>query len=166
MPLKSDNPRLHELYAADQDERAKVYTAIDDVRALKQRDLMRRDALVEMISKGEIVSPQDLYRAAVIFLHGSEPKDFLAAHRLATMSALRGCEPARWLFAATLDRFLVSTGLPQIYGTQFARDPERNEYRLRLPIDDLGLLNFEKRFFNVPPVSERLAELNGRIREK
>ena len=166
MPSESDNPRLHELYLADQGDRAKVYTSIGDLRSLKHRDSMRRDLVGQMISKGELVSPNDLYRAGVIFLHGSEPKDFLAAHRWATMAAIGGNEAARWLVAASLDRFLMATGLAQIYGTQFAHDPESNQYQLRLPIDDLGLLNFEKRFFNVPPVSDRLSQLNSKMQSK
>ena len=57
----------------------------------------------------------------------------------------------------------MSIGLPQTYGTQFEYNEEDNRYQLRLPIDDTALLHFEKRLLGVPPVMERLAQLNRRI---
>ena len=79
------------------------------------------------------------------------------------LSSIQGHRAARWLAAASLDRFLMSIGLPQTYGTQFEHNEEDNRYQLRLPIDDSAVLHFEKRFFGVPSVMERLAQLNRRI---
>jgi hypothetical protein len=163
MPPETDNLRLEELFAADQKDREKVYSSAKDVEALKERDHDRRRAVVEMMGQGEVNTSNDLYRAAVIFLHGVEPKDFLNAHRLATIASVNGHKPSRWLCAASLDRFLMSIGLPQVYGTQFEHSEDDNRYQLRLPIDDTTVLHFEKRFFGVPPVVERLAQLNRRI---
>ncbi len=163
MPPETDNLRLDDLYAADQKDREKVYDSAEAVEALKQRDAERRRELVEMIGQGAVNTSNDLFHAAVLFLHGAEPKEFLAAHRLATISAINGHRPSRWLAAATLDRFLMSIGLPQTYGTQFEHSEDDNSYQLRLPIDDTTVLHFEKRFFGVPPVVERLAQLNRRL---
>ena len=164
MPPETDNLRLLELYQADQKDREQVYDSADAVKELKSRDAMRRGALAEMISHGEVNTPNDLYHAAVIFLHGSEPKDFLAGHRFASIAAINGHRASRWLMASSLDRFLMAIGLPQTYGTQFEYSEEEGKYQLRLPIDDASILGFEKKFFNVPPVLERLAQLNGRIK--
>lgn len=163
MPPETDNLRLDELYAADQKDREKVYSSAEEIEALKARDQERRRELVAMIGQGAVNTSNDLFHAAVLFLHGSEPKEFLSAHRLATIAAINGHRPSRWLAAATLDRFLMSIGLPQTYGTQFEHSDEDNTYQLRLPIDDTTVLHFEKRFFGVPPVVERLAQLNRRI---
>jgi hypothetical protein len=160
MPPETDNLRLEELHAADQKDREKVLTSPREVEALKTRDLERRKEVQEQFTRGEVNTVNDLYRAAVIFLHGAEPKDFLVAHRLSVMAAINGHRPSRWLAAASLDRFLMSMGLPQTYGTQFEHAAEDNRYQLRLPIDDSTLLHFEKRFFSVPSVMERLAQLN------
>ena len=162
MPPETDNLRVSELYAADQKDRERVYASVADVAALKERDRLRRDEARELMGRGEVNTPNDLYRAGVLFLHGAEPKDFLTAHRLAVLSAISGHGGARWLSAASLDRFLMSVGLPQTYGTQFEHNDEANGYQLRLPIDDSAVLHFEKRFFGVPPVVERLAQLNRR----
>ena len=163
MPPETDNLRLEELYAADQKDREKVYSAAKDIEELKVRDQERRKEVITMIGQGAVNTPKDLYHAAVLFLHGAEPKEFLTAHRLAVMSAILGHRPSRWLAAAGLDRFLMSIGLPQTYGTQFEHDKAENRYQLRLPIDDATVLHFEKRFFGVPPVIERIAQLNRRI---
>ena len=163
MPPETDNLRVEELHAADQKDREKVYSNAKDVEALKLRDLERRKELLELVGRGEINTQNDLYRAAVVFLHGAEPKDFLTAHRMAVVSAIQGHRNARWLAAASLDRFLMSIGLPQTYGTQFEHNEEDNRYQLRLPIEDSTVLHFEKRFFGVPPVIERLGQLNRRI---
>lgn len=164
MPPETDNLRLAELYQADQKDREKVYDSESAVRELKHRDAMRRALVAEMMGQGQVNTPHDLYHAAVILLHSSEPKDFLAAHRLASLAAVNGHRLSRWLLAASLDRFLMSVGLAQVYGTQFEHDPEENKYQLRLPIDDALVLPFEKGLLNVPPVAERLAQLNARIR--
>ena len=165
MPPETDNLRLDDLHAADQKDREKVYTSVQDVEELKARDSERRHELVEMIGQGGVNTSNDMYHAAVLFLHGTEPKEFLSSHRLATMAAINGHRPSRWLAAASLDRFLMSIGLPQTYGTQFEHNEEDNRYQLRLPIDDTTVLHFEKRFFDVPPVVERLSQLNRRIQQ-
>ena len=163
MPPETDNLRVEELHLADQKDRENVYSSAADVSALKERDLARRKEVSDLISRGEINTQNDLYRAAVIFLHGAEPKDFLTSHRLAVIASIQGHRAARWLCASSLDRFLMSIGLPQTYGTQFEHNEEDNRYQLRLPIDDAAVLHFEKRFFGVPSVMERLAQLNRRI---
>ncbi len=163
MPPETDNLRVEELHAADQKDRERVYSSPKEVEALKTRDLARRKELLELMSRGEVNTQNDLYRAAVVFLHGAEPKDFLIAHRLSTTASIQGHRAARWLCAASLDRFLMSMGLPQTYGTQFEHNEEENRYQLRLPIDDAAVLHFEKRFFGVPSVMERLSQLNKRI---
>ncbi|MDX6769556.1 MAG: hypothetical protein SF051_08495 [Elusimicrobiota bacterium] len=160
MPPETDNLRLEELFAGDQKDRETVLSTAAQVENLRTRDLARRKEVFEMMSQGQVNTVNDLYRAAVIMLHGAEPKEFLAAHRLAVMASVNGHKPARWLSAASLDRFLMSIGLPQTYGTQFEHNADDGRYQLRLPIDDSTLLHFEKRFFNVPAVIERLAQLN------
>jgi len=165
MPPETDNLRIEELHAADQADRQRVLTSAKEIEALKKRDLARRQEVLELIARGEVNTQKDLYRCAVIFLHGAEPKDFVVSHRLAMMAAINGDRPSRWLAAASLDRFLMSLGLPQVYGTQFEHDAEQNRYQLRLPIDDSAILHFEKRFFGVPSVMERLSQLNRKASE-
>lgn len=166
MPPETDNLKLQELYQADQKDRERIYETPEALKELRHRDAMRKTLVYEMASKGEVNTANDLYHAAVILLHGSEPKDFLAAHRYSMIASINGHKPSRWMAAASLDRFLMAVGLPQVYGTQFEHNPDENKYQLRLPIDDAHILHFEKKFFGVPPVLERLQQLNGRIKTR
>ncbi|MBI5622622.1 MAG: hypothetical protein HY924_02455 [Elusimicrobia bacterium] len=158
-----DNSRLHELYLGDQKDRESVYHSKARVDDLSARDKLRRGLVYEMISQDAVKSGVDLYHAAVILQHGSEAKDFLAAHRLAVLAAIAGHRPARWLLAASLDRFLSAVGQPQVYCTQFEFDEGENKYRLRLPIEESSIMPSEKGMLDVPSVGERLSQLNGRI---
>ncbi len=163
MPPETDNLLLQEIFEADQKDRTKVYTTPAGMEELRFRDRERLRRVHEMMSMGQINTALDLYHAGVIYQHGSEPQEFLTAHRMANLSAMMGHRPARWLSAAALDRFLMSLGLSQVYGTQFEHNTHENRYQLRLPIDDSRVLSFEKRFLDVPLVADRLSQLNGRI---
>ncbi|MDE2039132.1 MAG: hypothetical protein KGO96_06060 [Elusimicrobia bacterium] len=159
--MPEDNARLRQLYQADQKDRERPYDSPEAVKGLRGRDAARKAVVLELIRLDELVTPLDRYHAAVILLHGGEPQDFLCAHRLACLSAMAGHRPARWLSAATLDRFLMAVGLAQVYGTQFEYDQASGYYQLRLPLDDSRLLASEKAFLDVPAIIERLTKLNA-----
>lgn len=164
MPPETDNLQLEELFQADQKDRERVYDSPESSRELREKDRSRRLRVFAMIDLKEVNTKKDLYHAAVILHHGDEPNDFLTANRLAAVSAMMGHRGARWLFAASLDRYLMSSNLPQVYGTQFEYNPRIKRYELRLPMADAVYLGFEKEFLGVPAVSTRLDELNARIK--
>lgn len=166
MPPETDNLQLEELFQEDQSDRSKVYETKDEINKLKARDAARRKRLVMMMELGEVKTKNDLYHAAVIFQHGEDPADFLIAHRLSSLAAVMGHKTARWLMAATLDRFLTTLGQGQVYGTQFEYNAREKAYQLKLPVQDSLLLSFEKEFLGVPSVAERLKQLNGQIGKK
>ncbi len=58
------------------------------------------------------------YHAAFIFQHGGDPVSYLRAHHAAVVSTELGHPKAPWIAAASLDRYLLSVGQDQIYGTQ------------------------------------------------
>ena len=161
MPPETDNLQLEELFQDDQKDRERVYETSDDVAKLKERDAARLKRTYMMMDLGEIRTTKDLYRAAVILQHGHNASDFLTAHRLATLSAVLGHKTARWLLAASLDRYLMAVGQPQVYGTQFEYGAAEKRYQLKLPISDTIFLEFEKGMLGVPSVAERLKQLNS-----
>jgi hypothetical protein len=70
---------------------------------------------------------------------------------LAVIAVSKGYD-ARWISAATLDRYLLATGKNQIYGTQF-RSNERDE-DVREPVD-LGIVSdAERTELNVPTLKD------------
>ncbi|HAH08359.1 MAG TPA: hypothetical protein DCM05_17845 [Elusimicrobia bacterium] len=165
MPPETDNLKLEEIFLDDQKDRERVYDSSEEVAKLKERDAQRRKRVYVMMDLGEIRTMKDLYRASVILQHGHDAADFLTAHRLATLSAILGHKTARWLLAATLDRYLMAIDQPQVYGTQFEYSASEKRYQLKLPIGDAMFLDFEKELLGVPTVAERLKQLNSQFKK-
>jgi hypothetical protein len=165
MPPEVDNPRLLEIFQEDQTEREKVYDDPRQVSRLKEMDTARRKRIIVMMELGEVKTKNDFYHAAVLFQHGDKPEDFLAAHRLSALAAILGHKTARWLMAASLDRYLMSIGHPQIYGTQFEFNPSEKRYQLKLPVGEATMLPSEKELLGIPSINERLSQLNVRSKK-
>lgn len=108
---------LKTLFDADQADRANP-SAIDWA-VVGKRDRERFDRTKQLVAGGRLHTAEDFYRAAFIFQHGHEPDSYLMAHSLAMIAMACGKQQASWLAAATLDRYLINTGQPQIYGTQY-----------------------------------------------
>ncbi len=112
-----DNPRLAELYTQDQ-------AGGREAEALRSsRDAALRSGALRLLDAGEVRTAVDHYRAAMILQHGNDSTDFRRAHDLASTAVEIGSERARWLAVASLDRYLISTGQPQRYATQFLETP-------------------------------------------
>ena len=118
----SDNVKLTDLFNVDQAAR-KGKTI--DWSKLNTEDEKRRQEVHQMLQTGEIQTGNDYYHAALIYQHGQRHEDFLLAHVLAVNAISLGNKAARWLSAATLDRYLLAVSQPQIYGTQFESSPDK-----------------------------------------
>lgn len=112
----TDNVQLTQLFRVDQAARQGKNI---DWPKLSAEDEVRRQEVHRMLDAGEVRTASDYFHAALVFQHGKEPDDYLLAHVLAVNAISLGDKDARWLAAATLDRFLLSVSRPQIYGTQF-----------------------------------------------
>jgi hypothetical protein len=166
MPPETDNLQLEELFDEDQKDRERVYDTPEAVFQLKERDRDRRKRVTTMMELGEVKTKKDLYHAAVIFQHGEVPEDFLTSHRLATVASILGHRTARWLLAASLDRYLMSIGQPQIYSTQFEYNPVEKTYQLKLPVQESIMLSTDKELLGIPSVGDRLKQLNAQIKNQ
>ena len=78
-----------------------------------------------------VLSGERLWKLAMLFQHSQDSKDYLAAMEIATLSAEAGSESGVWLSAAAEDRYLLSIGEKQKWGTQFTK--ESGEWSL-LPV--------------------------------
>jgi hypothetical protein len=76
----------------------------------------------KLLADGALSTAADFRAAAFVFQHGGEPNDYLLAHTLAMIAVAKGEQAALWIATATLDRYLIAVGRPQIYGTQYSRD--------------------------------------------
>lgn len=116
-------------------------------------DAERRDQVRAMLDRGDIRSGRDYWRAGFIFQHGDRPDDFLLAHALATAALSLGEPDGAWLAAASLDRYLVATDRPQIYGTQFIAIPDQPTIQSALDRD--LLTDAIRRATRVPVLTEQ-----------
>lgn len=126
------SPEMERLFREDQEARMK--SPIDWV-ALARGDESRRKRTHELIASHALHTGADFKEAAFIMQHGTTPDDYLLAHSLAMAAMAKGEASAAWIAAATLDRFLWSKNLPQIYGTQ-TKDGGKGGHRTSQPFND------------------------------
>jgi hypothetical protein len=105
----------------------------------------------KLLDAGALKTGLDFYRAAFIFQHGTRPENYLKAHHLAVIAISKGYD-ARWISAATLDRYLQATDKKQIYGTQFRSNGQGE--RVREPVE-LGIVSdAERKELKVPALAD------------
>ena len=124
-------------------------------------DSSRRLRVLELLGQGLITTPESKYYAALILQHtpsfelvSVSAENYLIAHFLAKSAAESGYRPARSLAAVAIDRYLVSQGQPQKYGTQFTLNPE-TRYMEFSPVDP-ETTDEERREWGLPPIAETM----------
>lgn len=85
---------------------------------MEARDAERLAAVHALLAEGRICKPKTAFAAGVVLQHSPKRADFAEAHRLFRHALDQGHEPARRWAALAWDRFLVSGGEPQWFGTQ------------------------------------------------
>lgn len=110
------NAEMSAIFKADQDDRR---TPNIDWAVVGPADEKRRARTQTLLDAGALRSGDDFYHAAFLFQHGGTANDYLKAHLLATIAAVRGATKAVWIASATLDRYLQAIGKPQVLGTQY-----------------------------------------------
>ena len=113
-----DNEELKTLFAQDQADRA-TPVAGGDLLAMAKRDELRLARVKELYAAGAPRTGADWFHAALVLQHGADAADILLAHEMAIAALAAGDPRARWLTAATEDRFLRRIGRPQRFGTQY-----------------------------------------------
>jgi len=113
-----NNAEIAQMYKEDQADRTGDLT-IEKWHAVAERDAKRRERALELVKDGSLTTGTDFYHAAMIFQHAEEPDGYKMAHELAVTAISLGNNNAKWLAAASWDRFLLSIEHKQRYGTQF-----------------------------------------------
>ncbi len=146
-----DNEELIKMYNEDQNAR---YAEKIDWDVLSKQDSLRRIRVHEMLDSGLVITGQDYYRSALIFQHGLEPKDYKMAvdHMKKAIELDSTVNP--WLFAAATDRYLLSIKKPQIYGTQYLRNPTTNKLEIA-PMDTTQVTDKERDYYHVYSLKEQ-----------
>src|SRR5690606_38911922 len=85
---------------------------------LNERDLQRLERVLDLYRQGLVTSPENLYQAATILQHGTDSEHYELAYLLAKHASEQGFEGAESLWKSSYDRWMLSLGKPQVYGTQ------------------------------------------------
>ncbi len=146
--------RLVRLYQQDQSDRTPPADKAIEWAIVGPRDRTRLARVKELYVQGQLRTGSDFYYAGMVLQHGDSPEDFLLAHELCIVAISRGDARARWLAAASEDRYLMNIGRPQRFGTQFRSD---NNGPFHLYTLDTGVTDELRRALEVPPLSEAKA---------
>ena len=147
---------LLKIFEADQKDRDELMKGNTFHRELwpsvAQHDADHRRTVLRMLQRHEVRSANELYLAAFVFQHGQCPEDFRLASTLAQAAIERGSEKAKWLYAASLDRYLLMTNQPQKFGTQFRLGSDGKQELAPL---DPSTTDEERAKYNVPSLGGR-----------
>lgn len=159
--VHSSNAEMKAMFDADQAARQDISKIVP--LELFKADAERRKRTRALVRAGQLGSADDYYHAAFIFQHGSEPADYLLAHTLAVAAVAEGRADAKWIAAATLDRYLQELHQPQIYGTQFTT--EMDGITTQEPYDRELIPDTLRKVLGVPSLADqekRRAEIQAR----
>jgi len=111
---KTQNPpkvsdAIHQLFVEDGEDVTHGISKFSEEQ-LNARGNARREKVKALLAAGELKTGEDFQEAAFIFQHGNNTDDCLFAHILAMEAMLKGSDEAKWIEAATLDRYLQSIG--------------------------------------------------------
>jgi hypothetical protein len=134
-----------------------------------EREKMREVRALEIYQsfrEGTIeLSPLAILHLAWIFHHRGSSEDYKTAFELAKEASEQGEDQALWLQAATEDRYLISLGKNQKWGTQFKKD-ENGEWKYLTPVEEGEVTDEERKEMNVPVLADQLATIKEKYANK
>jgi hypothetical protein len=150
-PAASDNAELALLFHDDQSDRQTPSGKAIDWKIVGPRDKARQARVKELYKSDLLLTGDDYYHAAMVLQHGEEPEDFLLCHELCVAAIINGNKNARWLAAASEDRFLMNIDRPQRFGTQFR---SIGDSPMTLYKTDDGVTDTLRKPFGVPTLAK------------
>jgi len=160
--VENDNDELARLFREDQGDRTSKDGKPIDWKVVDARDKAREQRVKELYANNQLHTGADHYHVAMVLQHASAPEDYLLAHELCVVAISKGDERAKWLAAASEDRFLMEIGRPQRFATQFR---SVGNSPMRLYQTDQGVTDELRRTLNVPTLAqakEREARMNSK----
>ena len=146
---------IDELYLSDQDDRknSEINWSI-----VSERDRLRRKRIGQLIDSNKIKSADNYHKAAMIFQHGVDSSDYLKAVEFMKTAIKIDSTINKSLFAAATDRYLLSIGKPQIYGTQYIQEGNK-PWELK-NYDTTAVSDVERKRLGVGTLREQLEKVN------
>lgn len=162
-----DDPELARLYDEDQADRMPAAGKAIDWSVVGPRDKVRRARVYALYEADELRTGKDYQRAAMVLQHAEKPDEYLLAHEFCIVALSKGERDARWLAAATEDRFLMNIARPQRFGTQYRSSGPDD--KLKLYEVGKGVTDALRRELGVPSIAqarEQEARMNEVVKGK
>ena len=115
---------LVDMYGADQADRFAGFDDPAGMVRLMAGDWVRVRRTRAIVAADLLETTEDFACAAQLLQHGNAPEDFRQSQALSLQAYELGDESMLYHSALAEDRYLVSIGSPQKYGTQFLCDSE------------------------------------------
>ncbi len=151
-----DNPELTEIYRLDQADRQVDHI---DWSVVAENDRKREKRIYEILEEGGVRTSNDYQNAAMIFQHGGNSEAYGMAVKLMTKSIELNPHADKWLLAAATDRYLLSKGEPQIYGTQFSKKNEEGAKWERSEMDSTQITDAQRMEYRVETLAQQQVKL-------
>ncbi len=110
---------LEKLYYEDKKERDEFKDSKESLNTLETHDRKRLKEVKRLLPDVDTAEIWNCHYLAYLLIHGDTTEDYQMAHEYAKKAVEMGSSVTKWLYAATLDRWLVSQGKPQKFGTQY-----------------------------------------------
>lgn len=154
---------LKKLFDEDQADRPDDPAFIADIQTnpesaqtfltnLRKNDALRRQKVIEILTQNPSLDADDFYHIAFIFQHGELLEDYMRAFMYSVKAVEAGCEPYISLVTQSFDRYAITKGSDQRYGTQSGSHPDGTPIEPRFA-DDLS--DDEIMYFMLPRIPTR-----------
>lgn len=147
---------LQSLFDADQADRTSLRGNWDNqefIQRMGDNDRLRLERASEIydLSKSEVISLTDSEKVQLAFLfqHSHDTDDYWKAYELAESAG----EEGKWIAAAAEDRWLISKGEKQKWGTQFLGETEQAPM---LSDEESGITDEMRIEREIPPRAKQL----------
>jgi hypothetical protein len=158
--IKIDNPELIEIYKNGQNDR-KDYNIT--WQQIIKRESHRRKRVDKLLDSNKIKTANDYMNAAMIFKRGNDSISYLKTISLMKKAIKLDNTVNKFLLAEITDRYLLSIGDSQIYGTQFYKEAYNKPWVLA-KIDTTKITDKERVQFGVETLEQlrdKLKHMNG-----
>jgi hypothetical protein len=144
------NLQLEQLYLDDKSDRQLFDEGKISEKQLRQNDTYRQEVLNTILPTLDETEIWNCHYACLLLMHSwsDVPATYKLAHDYAQKAIKLGSNVTKWLYAASLDRWLVSQGKKQKFGTQF------NTTTGIICDYDSKTSDQERKDYGVPPLSE------------
>ncbi|KTC83719.1 hypothetical protein [Legionella brunensis] len=117
----SRSKELQTLLEADQKDRESDWSQLtpEELQQIEENDLNRRKRVGEIFGEGCISTSKDYFAAYLIYQHGDIPDHYYQAFLFALRAAEHHHQEGGQSTANALDRYLISIGHRQLFGTQY-----------------------------------------------